>query len=532
MCDVFFYKNNLIFCHFFISVIEKSFRSTCQLTAASPQLQSDNSVPAENGSVNDCPVQIKVYRDDDSDGVVKQPSYVSLARCISGYTLLTTYDSKQREGFRSRDISPARVPLPIPVGPDLSNQGKNSVHNGDSYLGVDCQQESTIKSPQCLSSPVSSVNDYSASNILRSNTNTTSSIGPSLPCMDTNMESKSCTVQSETTSFVLQRVERLYGPGALAQGFYARHNARRSLLSHDDHSKSNGSSPVMNGNSSYSSNFVDGSTEESLPVLKLLRPEFRAQLSVARHKLRSASVDDIDGTPSPRRERIIPITLESSTETPKTTKIFPQKNGQLSPSQVKDGHYYLQVVHNEMSALQRLADELQSEMSSGTIPEELDGQLRSAIGKARLLVAEKLRQFEGLCQKNISQDLTDNFRTTDEDLAGFWDMVLIQVDSVHKEYDNIAKLRDNGWKQIIREASPVTPKINSVGKPLRRENIALATVNNTNKSSAPAANGTGQKSSKVKEARDEARRKLLQERKMAMKKNMSATANQDQVFIS
>lgn len=53
-----------------------------------------------------------MYRDNSSDDVVKQPSYVSLARCISGYTLLTTYDSKQREGFRSRDISPARIPQP------------------------------------------------------------------------------------------------------------------------------------------------------------------------------------------------------------------------------------------------------------------------------------------------------------------------------------------------------------------------------------------------------------------------------------
>lgn len=58
-------------------------------------------------------------------------------------------------------------------------------------------------------------------------------------------------------------------------------------LLQDDHSKSNGSSNIINSNSiNGNTNGFDSSTEESLPVLKLLRPEFRAQLSVARHKVR------------------------------------------------------------------------------------------------------------------------------------------------------------------------------------------------------------------------------------------------------
>lgn len=54
---------------------------------------------------------------------VKQPSYLNLACCISGYTTLTTYNSKQREGFRSRDISPARI---TGISPHLVDDGSNS----------------------------------------------------------------------------------------------------------------------------------------------------------------------------------------------------------------------------------------------------------------------------------------------------------------------------------------------------------------------------------------------------------------------
>ena len=41
----------------------------------------------------------------------KKPSYLGLACSISGYSGITTYDSKLREGFRSRDHSPGRISI-------------------------------------------------------------------------------------------------------------------------------------------------------------------------------------------------------------------------------------------------------------------------------------------------------------------------------------------------------------------------------------------------------------------------------------
>lgn len=90
---------------------------------------------------------------------------------------------------------------------------------------------------------------------------------------------------SETKSFIQQRVERLYGPGALAQGFFVTKRQKSRLSDSEDkftvdsdkHSKSmtdalldEESEPVMRQSTS----------SPTLPVLRHLRPEFRAQLPI------------------------------------------------------------------------------------------------------------------------------------------------------------------------------------------------------------------------------------------------------------
>lgn len=85
------------------------------------------------------------------------------------------------------------------------------------------------------------------------------------------------TTCSTRKSFVQQRAERLYGPGALAQGFYKRSSSSRLNVS------SNSSLSELNS-SNISSSSCNTSTEidsfNSLPVLRHLNPEFRAQLPV------------------------------------------------------------------------------------------------------------------------------------------------------------------------------------------------------------------------------------------------------------
>ena len=61
------------------------------------------------------------------------------------------------------------------------------------------------------------------------------------------------------------------------------------------------------------------------------------------------------------------------------------------------------MLNKERERLISLAVEAESELAIGgvSLPEEAAGKLRSAAGKARLLVSQKMKQFAGLCQKTI-----------------------------------------------------------------------------------------------------------------------------------
>merc|ERR1712083_165551 len=97
----------------------------------------------------------------------------------------------------------------------------------------------------------------------------------------------------------------------------------------------------------------------------------------------------------------------------------------------------------------------------------------------------------------------DPYVPTSEDLAGFWDMVYIQVVNVHAMFAELHSIRKNGWKRPQVEKSISVPK----KEPSK-------TKVKTNKANGKA--GTGAKSEAAK-ARDEARRKMLEERKRQMK---------------
>lgn len=64
----------------------------------------------------------------------------------------------------------------------------------------------------------------------------------------------------------------------------------------------------------------------------------------------------------------------------------------------------LQLLNAERDRLLLLAESAEAELEkadASSLPEEAEGKLRSAAGKARLLAKQKMQQFEGLCHKNI-----------------------------------------------------------------------------------------------------------------------------------
>lgn len=52
----------------------------------------------------------------------------------------------------------------------------------------------------------------------------------------------------------------------------------------------------------------------------------------------------------------------------------------------------------------------------------------------------------GLCHNNLNQTPDEKFPTTSEDLQGFWDMLLLQVDHVDSIFAEIEELKKNNWQ--------------------------------------------------------------------------------------
>jgi nonspecific dipeptidase len=53
-----------------------------------------------------------------------------------------------------------------------------------------------------------------------------------------------------------------------------------------------------------------------------------------------------------------------------------------------------------------------------------------------------------MCCFQQAQSSEEPFPTTSEDLAGFWDMVMLQVEHVNKLFEEIMALRAADWVEV------------------------------------------------------------------------------------
>ena len=69
----------------------------------------------------------------------------------------------------------------------------------------------------------------------------------------------------------------------------------------------------------------------------------------------------------------------------------------------------LQIVDVVVSGIEQKVAQIVSYLETGEseMSEEVRGKVLAAIGKARLLVSQKIQQFQGLCHKNMVSTLHD-----------------------------------------------------------------------------------------------------------------------------
>ncbi|CAL1538392.1 unnamed protein product [Lymnaea stagnalis] len=202
----------------------------------------------------------------------------------------------------------------------------------------------------------------------------------------------------------------------------------------------------------------------------------------------------------------------------------------------KDGEYFIQHTKFEEERIQGLCQRAEAHMRSHDLPEEACGRIRAATGKANLLITQKFGQFRDLCQNHMKPD-PDERETKWEDLQGFWDMVKIQIDHVDDMFAEIEMMKDNGWQEIPRLASrrssasssPKSGSLSQASTPSatpahtpgsRRKNLKV----NGGKDTPDSSPERNQKARQAAKARDEARKKLLAERRAAMKQATATTA--------
>lgn len=62
--------------------------------------------------------------------------------------------------------------------------------------------------------------------------------------------------------------------------------------------------------------------------------------------------------------------------------------------------------------------------------------------------------------------------TRDEDLAGFWDMVYLQVEDINKMFEKLSELRKNNWVSEIKPIVKTAPKKKTSTAPKTTDTVA------------------------------------------------------------
>ncbi|XP_032943008.1 disks large-associated protein 1 isoform X3 [Rhinolophus ferrumequinum] len=178
----------------------------------------------------------------------------------------------------------------------------------------------------------------------------------------------------------------------------------------------------------------------------------------------------------------------------------------------RDGHWFLKLLQAERDRMEGWCQQMEREERENNLPEDILGKIRTAVGSAQLLMAQKFYQFRELCEENLNPNAHP--RPTSQDLAGFWDMLQLSIENISMKFDELHQLKANNWKQMDpldkkeRRAPPPVPK-----KPA--------------KGAAPLIRERSLESSQ----RQEARKRLMAAKRAASVRQNSATESADSIEI-
>ncbi|KAK6620051.1 hypothetical protein RUM44_006451 [Polyplax serrata] len=524
-------------------------------------------------TIEERPVEGNISLDSIDGELNKKPSYLGVSCSNSGYRNVINYDSKLREGLcsnspreslvlcnsRLRESSPMRRDLDLNLrngrhGESIGLTGKpkaetegrvtsNGISQTGKFVNISTSTKtiSTFRNSQDVAERKETSNGVGANvnlkqilngesgtgrrgysglgfspKILKSPEKNCNSFLRSINSFENNCRNKSEGTRSgsysraeqqstsDSINSIQQRIERLYGPGALAHGFYGQKSSPRGKGMDDTESHVSDSFVEKRGDRDPNKLPISLSSLTCPPVSS----------AVTLHPTQNGDS--------------IPL-ANSKPEVATTEKLVEPEEADDSQTE-KNGLYFLKLLKKETDRLLQLATFAESELENGeNLPEEINGKLRAAAGKARLLVCQKLHQFEGLCQKNMNEQPSEPFPTTSEDLAGFWDMVMLQIVQVYSVFDELEELKKNNWKVSQTKAETTSPAQTNGSQ---SQSQAKSTVRKSTQASGTKER-TSEKAEAAKKAREETRRKMLEDRRKKMKelKENKMVSKEDEVEI-
>ncbi|XP_074601265.1 uncharacterized protein LOC141855225 [Brevipalpus obovatus] len=468
--------------------------------------------------------------------ILKLPSYVGLSCAVSGYTNYSPYCySGGVSGFTSNAGNGINRGSPSCSRKyDVNDQKQANRHQNDSNR-VQVSGEQIVSTIQVHQYHNQHHNDIkSVKNNQSNDVNATSSIGSTFSTLirvngcvhredmkDNDRKSANFLLQAyhhsqsgtntenedSDKSLVQKRIESLYGPNAAEIWRDSRSRVKRSdrvdgtmltgrspscppLVSR---SRDNKRSPaVFNHLDQDFLNQIDRepvslkvNRDEKKMITKTVPPNCKPNSSAVQAKKKSTEDQD---------KRIL-INDPSASE-PNLAE--------------KKGSSYLKKLDSAVDKIRQRINVTETFMKdeSHLMSDEVTGNLLSSIGKANLLIGQKLEQFRELCHKNMNEPSEGQFITKNEDLDGFWEMVSIQIDVVHKLFDDVLLMRRNNWtiQEPLKETLPKTAR-----PPKKNVSSKVATCKLSTKNTA----------------RDELRKAKLKEAKLRQAQRVQDGSNEE-----
>ena len=113
---------------------------------------------------------------------------------------------------------------------------------------------------------------------------------------------------------------------------------------------------------------------------------------------------------------------------------------------LKNGLYYERLLLDYRQKLSNWSIEYDADRISGeeTLSEEVEGMMRTAVGKAQLLILKRFPQFFDLCKLNM-ECCVNNIAPRDNDLEGYFDVMLFSIRDVERLFNELYILRLKSW---------------------------------------------------------------------------------------